>query len=55
MPKFEFCLPTVGKTVPKADEIVAAIDKAHASGATALNVMSSVLLWGTRDLGNEVT
>ena len=34
----------------KGEEIAPAIDKAHASGATALNIFSSVLAWAHRQL-----
>ena len=36
--------------VASGDEIAAAIDVAHASGATALNVLASPLLYGNRKL-----
>jgi putative tryptophan/tyrosine transport system substrate-binding protein len=36
--------------VSRGDEIAAAIDTAHASGATALNVLASPMLFGNRQL-----
>ena len=36
--------------VTRGDEIAAAIDMAHASGATALNVLASPMLYGNRQL-----
>jgi putative ABC transport system substrate-binding protein len=36
--------------IMKGDEIAAALDKAHASGTSALNVLSSPLLWANRRL-----
>jgi putative tryptophan/tyrosine transport system substrate-binding protein len=36
--------------VAKGDEIVAAIDTAHASGATALNVLASPILYNNRQI-----
>ena len=36
--------------IAKGDEVVAAIDAAKASGATALNVLASAVLWGNRHL-----
>jgi putative ABC transport system substrate-binding protein len=36
--------------IVRVEEIVAAIDMAQASGATALNVLSSALFWGNRQL-----
>jgi putative ABC transport system substrate-binding protein len=39
--------------IARAEEIVAAIDMAQASGATALNVLSSALFWGNRQLIRE--
>ena len=36
--------------IAKGEEIAPAIDTAHASGATALNVFSTVLLWAHRQL-----
>jgi putative ABC transport system substrate-binding protein len=39
--------------IARAEEIVAAIDTAQASGATAINVLSSALFWGNRQLIRE--
>jgi putative ABC transport system substrate-binding protein len=39
--------------IARVEEIVAAIDMAQASGATALNVLSSPLFWGNRQLIRE--
>ena len=39
--------------IARAEEIVAAIDIAQASGATAINVLSSPLFWGNRQLIRE--
>ncbi len=39
--------------IARAEQIVAAIDTARASGATAINVLSSALFWGTRQLIRE--
>ena len=36
--------------IARGEEIVAAIDRAGSSGATALNVLSSALFWGNRQL-----
>jgi putative tryptophan/tyrosine transport system substrate-binding protein len=36
--------------IARAEQIVAAIDTARASGATAINVLSSALFWGNRQL-----
>lgn len=39
--------------IARAEEIVAAIDTAQGSGATAINVLSSALFWGNRQLIRE--
>jgi putative ABC transport system substrate-binding protein len=36
--------------IARGEEIAAAIDRAQASGATALNIFSSGILWGNRQL-----
>jgi putative tryptophan/tyrosine transport system substrate-binding protein len=36
--------------IARGDEIAPAIDAAHASGATALNILANVLLWANRQL-----
>jgi putative ABC transport system substrate-binding protein len=37
-------------TIARAEEIAATIDRAHASGATALNIFAGPLLWANRQI-----